>query len=576
MTDWKAVAPIAVMGLTSLAVSAQSSSTTSRADSVVAGVVIVREGDRDTPIRRATVVLRGGPVARPRVATTDDEGLFRFNGVSGGHYVISASAAGYVGGRFGAPPDAVTPGAALVVLAGARREDLKLELARGAVIAGRVFGPDQEPWPAANITLLKLRRFGYETSTTRVASTRTNDLGEFRFFGLPAGSYTVAAINSQLDADSVQVIPGSWFRYGSATPGVAEAPSEAIATVVTFTPSYSRATADPGMADVISVRLGEERLNTDISLLRVEARSISGTVEAAEGGTPGGVTLSLSSASTTLGLRPAGLGRTLVRPDGTFMRPALPPGKYRLSARARRVDGSAVWAQADVTLAGEDVRVPPLRLSPAIRIEGAIESSATTIAPAALRLRLLPLEAEEKIVTATVTSMGTFSADGLLPGRYRIEIAVSSGERVSLTHVTLRGGDGTEVTQAADSVITVPPNAGVINVVARISTTPAAVRGVVRDGAGRPVRDHTLVLFSKEEARWRPDTLTTRLTRPGDDGEYVFDNVPAGDYYIAMLIGLDEDTLADPSVFRALTEAGATLRVVEGATTRMDLLVPGR
>jgi len=543
---------------------------------VVAGVVVVKSGETSTPLRRAAVTLRGGSGARPRVATTDDEGRFRFGDVGNGRYLLTARASGYVGGTFGVEPGLTSPGSILAVTTGTRREDLELVMARGAVVTGRVRGPDNEPFPAANVTLLKVHRFGSEVTTTRVASTRTDDLGEYRFFGLAPGVYTVAAINTQTDVDGAWLIPGAWFDAGPRAPGTVATPSDVPATRVTIAPTYTTATADPALAQHVTVGLGEERSQVDVQLLRVEAAALSGTVALIEGVAPNNITLNIASPALALGLRPAGLSRLGVRPTGAFASEALPPGTYQLKARAKGPEGKALWADAEVTLRGNNVIVPTMQLSPAIRLEGVIDTSTTGGASTGMRVRLSPLDTGNPTVAATADADGAFAADGLLPGRYRAEVTTSTGAPVALTQLSLRGVDGTTTNTLGDPLITIASLPGVVTLAARVSASTAGVRGVVKDGAGRAVTDYTVILFSRDESQWRPEAWTTRLVRPDNTGVYVVDNLPAGDYAVAVMVGIAEDTLSDPSIFRALVESGLKVTVTSNTTSTVDLVVFGR
>jgi len=541
--------------------------------SIIAGVVVFKSSEVSTPLRRAAVTLRGGPEARARIATTDDEGRFSFGDVGNGRYVLTARASGYVGGTLGVAPGLTSPGSVLAVTAGTRRDDIELVMTRGAVVAGRVAGPDNEPFPAANVTLLKVHRFGSEVTSSLVASTRTNDLGEYRFFGLAPGVYTVAAINTSTDLDGALVIPDEWFTAGARAPGTVAVPSEVPARPVTIAPTYTTATADPALAQHVTVVLGEERSQVNVQLLRVEAAILSGTVAPIEGVAPNNITLNLASPALALGLRPAGLSRLGVRPTGTFASEALPPGTYQLKLRAKGADGKVMWADAEVLLQGSDVSVPTMQLSPAIRLEGVIDTSITGSAATGMRVRLSPLDAGNPTIAATSGPDGAFTSEGLLPGRYRADVTTLSGAPVALARLTLRGVDGTVAATLGDPVVTIAALPGVVNLTARVSASTAGVRGVVKDGVGRPVTDYTVILFSTDETEWRPDAWTTRLARPDNTGTYVVENVPAGDYAVAVLVGIAEDTLNDPSIFRALAESGLKLTVTSNTTNTVDLVV---
>lgn len=146
-----------------------------QAPSAMTGVVT--DEATKAPIAGATVVLAPaeGPVAGATVTTTDDRGRFAFAKVQPGTYRLLAGRDDYLRG---------TPSAPVVVTAGESVRNLAMTLTPTAVISGRVL--DEYGEPAEKIYVRAL--------TTRVvAEARTNDLGEYRLFGLAPGTYVVSA-----------------------------------------------------------------------------------------------------------------------------------------------------------------------------------------------------------------------------------------------------------------------------------------------------------------------------------------------------------------------------------------------
>ena len=102
----------------------------------------------------------------------------------------------------GTPADCVPPGtyrvfatdsdylraehsASIAVTAGNSVTNIAIAMTKAAVIAGRVMNEHGEPAP--NIFVRAW------TSVGQVAETKTNDLGEYRLFGLDPGTYTISA-----------------------------------------------------------------------------------------------------------------------------------------------------------------------------------------------------------------------------------------------------------------------------------------------------------------------------------------------------------------------------------------------
>jgi uncharacterized membrane protein YccC len=119
---------------------------------------------------------QGRPVTRAR---TDDEGRYRIDNCPPGEYVAAVSAPGH------------QPSATRVRLPARQvtRADLTVGLATvpGATIRGTVQGP-QVIGPLRDVTLTVL-----DDNGTVLASTRTDEHGEYRLPTLPAGAYTLVA-----------------------------------------------------------------------------------------------------------------------------------------------------------------------------------------------------------------------------------------------------------------------------------------------------------------------------------------------------------------------------------------------
>lgn len=165
----------------------------------VAGTVL--EAGSNTPVPGAQVTLMSlayrpqpGRPLEPLVATTDQNGRFRFEAVDPGRYRVSAQKAGFAAmlGRGGIPEATLN--------AGEQKTDLNVIIQRGAAIVGRVL--DENGEPIANANVMAWRRPpapNNAASPARLAlvpagsSAQTNDLGEFRLFGLAPGDVYVQA-----------------------------------------------------------------------------------------------------------------------------------------------------------------------------------------------------------------------------------------------------------------------------------------------------------------------------------------------------------------------------------------------
>jgi protocatechuate 3,4-dioxygenase beta subunit len=242
-------------------------------------------------------MLPGSPAGR---ATTDEDGRFAIEGVEAGKIALRASARGYLE----APLD-------LEVAAGKDLAEVEVTLKSGAVVAGRVLGPDGAPLSGARIEVVVGQREMFSSMSGGGRATSDGD-GNYRLEGIVPGQRSVAAEH----------------------------------------PDYRRTVKD------LEVRPGDNRL--DLSLSRgyeVAGRLVDGTGQSIAGGrlTLGGTGGGRATAATSGG-------------DGSFRFAGVDPGSYRLEA----VKPGYAVAGRDVQVEGGPVVGLELRLDGGGAIRGRI------------------------------------------------------------------------------------------------------------------------------------------------------------------------------------------------------------
>jgi hypothetical protein len=149
---------------------------------------------------------------------------------------------------------------------------------------------------------------------------QTNDLGEFRITGLPAGEYVVAAV------------PGFGFGLG----GPSASPSaNGMAPATTYYPGST----DPAGAQPLSVSAGQAVENIDFAMLSAPAFSVTGVVVDENDAPVAGATVMLmNDPRSGAFMGPIGSART--EDDGRFAIVAVPNGSYRANASVPVMMGS--------------------------------------------------------------------------------------------------------------------------------------------------------------------------------------------------------------------------------------------
>jgi hypothetical protein len=151
---------------------------------IVSGRVFA--ADTGDPLVNARVTLIGPNDFRAVTLTRMDDGRFSFANVPAGAYRLVAAKPGYVRGEFGASGFGIAGTLRLDGPLG----DVQIRLARGAAISGHVFDFRGDPQMGQTVTAA----WGGDDDGrggAAIAATRTDDLGEYRLGGLPAGAIRV-------------------------------------------------------------------------------------------------------------------------------------------------------------------------------------------------------------------------------------------------------------------------------------------------------------------------------------------------------------------------------------------------
>lgn len=274
------------------------------ADARVAGRV--RDAESNLPIAGASVTLvptSPRPSSRgliPRQAFTDDDGRFTFEALVPGRFSISAQKTGFALDSSDTRTINVAAGRSIV--------GIELALRKAGLITGRIL--DARGDPLSGIRVVASRRIsgqGDRAVGMMAHASETNDLGDFRIAGLPAGEYVVIATP----------LPPPPFDQAPAAADTVLAP--------TFYPG----TTDRDAAHVVTIGWGEIVGGLDFPIVSAPAFRISGVVVDEEGRPLADVMVLL------MDLRAGGaptpfMART--NQDGSFRIGGVVSGIYRLSA----------------------------------------------------------------------------------------------------------------------------------------------------------------------------------------------------------------------------------------------------
>src|SRR5438132_3074439 len=176
-------------------------------------------------MRKAQVRATALDLRENRLTSTDAEGRFELKELPAGRYTVTASKGSFVALQYGQlRPFAA--GKPIEIRDGEMIEKVDFALPRGGIITGRVV--DEFGEPIADVSVAPMR-YQYQQGRRRLTPTgraaTTNDLGEYRMFGLaPAQYYLSATLRSGMfmmgDSDDRS---GYAPTYYPGTPSIAEA-----------------------------------------------------------------------------------------------------------------------------------------------------------------------------------------------------------------------------------------------------------------------------------------------------------------------------------------------------------------
>jgi protocatechuate 3,4-dioxygenase beta subunit len=266
----------------------------------------------------------------PRETVTDRDGRYRLDGLPAGRYYIAAEKAGF------APPMEPSTMQRFEVFTGQALDGLTVVMRRGGVFTGRVLDSLGQPLANAGVTALLKRLTSNEWPAGPAWSgapllmpsgqSQTNDLGEFRIFGLSAGEYVIVA------------------NLHSGFGGIAA--SSSAATMMTST--YFPGTADVSAAQAVTVKAGETVSDLTIRLVTVPAFHVSGVV-VDERGAPveGAMVMLMRGRRGTNSLLALSMGPEAMSPSdasGRFTFGGVPAGSYTVRASG---GGGGFFATSD-------------------------------------------------------------------------------------------------------------------------------------------------------------------------------------------------------------------------------------
>jgi Carboxypeptidase regulatory-like domain len=547
-------------------------------------------GDTGSAVRRAQVRI-SSPDIGTKTALTDTQGRYEFRDLPAGRFNVSVSKSGYVTMQYGQnrPFERGRP----IELTDAQVMDkADVALPRGSVLAGRVVDEFGEAVAEADVTAMRLQ---YQNGRRRLApagrNAMTNDLGQFRIYGLPPGEYYVSATLRNTTTIMLDMIASGGGAIGGPTGS-----NQTSGYASTYYPS----TPNPGEAQRVAVAVGQELASVDIQLQPVKLAKVSGIAIGSDGKPMGGAMVMLMPSmrdATMFG--PGNTSRT--DKDGNFTLNGVTPGEYSLQVQsmgggifqtaagnvmtfsiATSTDGppgaGANQAQprefgvATLNVSGEDVTglvitgTRGAKATGTVTYLGGVKPDGSTNA----RVTAPTTDADTPAPgsgPAQVKETGAFELEGLVGGHILRVANLPRGW--ALKRVTYNGDDIT------DRGMEFKAGQDVEGIEIEVTNTTTGLSGAVSGSSG-PLKDYTVVVFPEDEQKWTlPNNRWMASARPDQEGRFRFGNLPPGQYYAIALEYVAEGEWQDPEWLARAAKSATKFTLAEGATKTLDLKLSG-
>jgi hypothetical protein len=504
----------------------------------VEGVVV--KSTTGEGIKRATVQLfplGGGQQAYSTF--TENNGYFIIRDIAPGRYAMNASGDGYRQQASGNGKG--TQGGILDLAPGKNVSGIVFRLLPPGVITGTVYDEDGAPVTSAQVQALRVAGSGTRRQIGGVSSQQTNDLGEYRIWGLEAGRYLVAAT----------------YQRPQTNPG------QQVDEV--YLPTLHPSTADTSQATVVEVQPGAEVSGIDVDLRQAHAvmvrgrAMVDGPVKALKG-----VYVSLMPRVAAEGGYPlSNYGAPVQKDSGDFEIRGVPPGSYNLSAMwndgRRQLYGRVPVEVDNANLDGVTLVLDsPITLVGRFRVEGSDQFDLT-----GLSLWLQPIDSTMGAGGSQAKADGTFVVQNVYDGYYRLRV-LGFPEQYYVKSAREGGSD------VLESGLTISRSQPPAHLEIVLSSDGGRVDGSVLQEQ-HPVSGALVVLAPDPPHREREEMYSMKTTDAF--GHFSLLGLPPGDFKLFAWETVQGTNYNDPDFFKAFEDRGTPVHVGEGQQQTVQLEV---
>jgi protocatechuate 3,4-dioxygenase beta subunit len=505
----------------------------------LSGMVVKLAGSE--PLRKAKVQLLSIDDRTHSVSViTDAAGRFTLKGIEPGRYKLNVSRAGFVSQEYGQrKPD--DPGAILTLRPAQEMNDLLFRLIPSAVIAGRILDEDGEPLASVMVSASRQVYSEGKRSFSTSAQVSTNDLGEYRLFGLAPGRYFVSAVYPH------------WGRFG----GSGEDSDRSEAEQQGYAKMYYPGTPDRAKATPITIKSGEEIPSMEILMRQVLVFHVRGHVLNMVTRKPG--------TETNVFLMPKRTGHEwefsdqqafVQKKDGSFDIAEVLPGSYVLIA-AWFDEGKVYSARVPLEVGNSDVDGVSLAIGVGVNINGhVVWDGKPSLEDTDLTVTLRPADMGWSFGgdRARVSPSSTFTLKDIGEGMYFVDV---NGQSKDCYIKDVQYGTSTALEDGFTVARGTPSNLEIT-----ISSRGARVQGAVADADGLPAAGVWVVLVP--DAAHRAQDRLFKSATTDQYGHYDLRGIPPGDYKLFSWTQAESGSWEDPEFLKPFEDKGEKITLQEG------------
>ncbi len=489
----------------------------------------------------------------PYGTVTEDGGHFLFDGVDPGRYTLHGTRNGFVSQSYSSQGNTRRT-TTLTLANGQKMKELTFKLTPQGVITGHVTDQDGEPLSNVELQCMAFRYTRGKKELQMMDSSSTNDLGEFRIYGVAPGKYILMARYRSNDV---------WMPVREKVVGSAKAVQ---AMEQGYAPTYYPNAANPESASLIEITPGGTIHGIDMTLQRTRTVRVKGRVNLANAGSQrNNVMLQLLVRGVNYYYMPVATAR-ISDANGNFEMRGVPPGAYVLTGFLTN-DGMRYSARATVDVGNSNVDGVEVSFTPPGEIKGRLVVEENGDLGSGTIHIYLQAKVNQPMMGGSGSAVGddlNFKLTNVSQDAYDIYVSglpegfYLKSARIGDQDITETGADFTQGVPAGEMTVTINPKG-------------AQIEGTVQNAKGENAASATVTLIPDEKHRsiaWLYKTAST-----DQNGHFTMKGVRPGEYKIYAWEEVEYGAYQDPDFVKPHESAGVDISAKPSGHDTIQLAV---